>query len=328
MAESPAPDPAPPDDDDFEGDTTETNSDEEKQTFCDKQTYNSMDEATTAFKMFTQEGHVIFKTTTSNSRQKVFKCKDPTCPWQVNLFQSNPASQCGVHIKGEHNHAMAVKPKTMDKKTLAELINKIYSEAGPATPIKTLKTLLKTKHRLDVSSNQLRRAIKLHGEIYGDPVRGFPFVEAYVKRITPGDSDVGVVDTKEGVLGDQAVRRFHRLFVCLSVCIAAFACCRPVLGLDACHMKTIEQGVLLLVMSLTRWPLRQIAYEIFQRNRQFIRKRNSIQERRLSSTESFYPCIHDELARLQKEGLNISQQIVGSGPPSRCLYWPVRIITL
>ena len=44
-------------------------------------------------------------------------------------------------------------------------------------------------------------------------------------------------------------------------------------------------------MSLTRWPLRQIAYGVFQRNRQFIAKNNLIQERRLSSTESFYPCI-------------------------------------
>ncbi|KAK9943065.1 hypothetical protein M0R45_008687 [Rubus argutus] len=100
-----------------------------------------------------------------------------------------------------------------------------------------------------ISHKQVVRARKLAGIMNsGNEANQYNLLETYVEVLTetnPG-STVKLVTEMEGT-----VRKFKRFYVCLDACKKGWiAACRPVVGLDGCHIKTRFPGQLLSAVGI------------------------------------------------------------------------------
>mgnify|MGYP004715984297 CR=1 FL=1 len=69
-----------------------------------------------------------------------------------------------------------------------------------------------------------------------------------VKRANPR-SNVFMTVTED----DEGEDRFERLYMCFSACKKGFlAGCRPIIGLDGCHLRDAHKGVILAAVGLTQ----------------------------------------------------------------------------
>ena len=82
-----------------------------------------------------------------------------------------------------------------------------------------------------------------------------------VKRANPG-SNVFMTTVED----DEGEDRFERLYICLNACKTGFLSgCRPVVGLDGCHLRGPHKGVLLTAVGIDpNDQLYPIAYAVVE----------------------------------------------------------------
>ncbi|XP_028076867.1 uncharacterized protein LOC114278907 [Camellia sinensis] len=133
------------------------------------------------------------------------------------------------------------------------IVNKYWERIrlNPNWPIKSLADTITTEHNVKVDLQKVRRAkIKALTIIEGTASEQFAMLWGYVEKIrssNPGTTiSMKVKEVPKVHEEDAQMPKFKRLYLKKSFQNA----CRPVIGVDGCHLKRPHGGVLLTVVGM------------------------------------------------------------------------------
>ena len=199
----------------------------------------------------------------NDGRRATAYCKD--CSWKVSTavmldkktFQIK--SMQGKHSCGRtFDHGLANSTFLVDryKKELAAMTD---------MKVSTLTDKVKTDVNVNISRWQAYRTKKkAESLVNGEHEAQYNKLRNYcreVKRANPG-SNVFMTTVED----DEGEDRFERLYICLNACKTSFLSgCRPVVGLDGCHLRGPHKGVLLTAVGIDpNDQLYPIAYAVVE----------------------------------------------------------------
>nr|XP_027086445.1 uncharacterized protein LOC113708174 [Coffea arabica] len=199
----------------------------------------------------------------NDGRRATAYCKD--CSWKVSTavmldkktFQIK--SMQGKHSCGRtFDHGLANSTFLVDryKKELAAMAD---------MKVNTLTDKVKTDVNVNISRWQAYRTKKkAESLVNGEHEAQYNKLRNYcreVKRANPG-SNVFMTTVED----DEGEDRFERLYICLNACKTGFLSgCRPVVGLDGCHLRGPHKGVLLTAVGIDpNDQLYPIAYAVVE----------------------------------------------------------------
>ncbi|XP_062007943.1 uncharacterized protein LOC133724968 [Rosa rugosa] len=181
-----------------------------------------------------------------NSKQKIeVKCQ-LGCPFWLyasNIAELGPSTLVIKTLKDEHNcshltHSHHLTYNRVAKEVQADLlVDEDWSRKG-------IQNHIQKKFNLDVSVQKVSRgknkAKRMNEGHYIDQYNKLASYKKELLRSNPGSTVV----IKTEMVGE--VRRFHRMYVCLAACKKGWIeGCRPIIGLDGCHIKGHHPGQLL-----------------------------------------------------------------------------------
>jgi len=187
-----------------------------------------------------------YSTKKSDKRRYTIECSSSeACPWRLHASSLTSDSNNSeiVEIKtfvGEHTCRGV--HSTRHKQAGASFISSAIEARVKDQPEYRAKDILKDvrrEHGLTVSYSTVWRAKEqalaningTHESVYSE----LPTYCADILRTNPGST----------AILECSGHRFLRMFVCYAASAKGFAYCRPVLGLDGCHLKGKFQGILL-----------------------------------------------------------------------------------
>ena len=116
----------------------------------------------------------------------------------------------------------------------------------PRHKTKAIRRTVRSELKLTISRQQVHRARKLALKIlYGTLEEQYAQLYDYVAEVmlkNPG--------TTMFVVEEEETCRFEKMYVRLAACKEGFKHCRPIIGLDGCHLKGKYGGVLLTAVSV------------------------------------------------------------------------------
>ncbi|KAG5534952.1 hypothetical protein RHGRI_022909 [Rhododendron griersonianum] len=140
---------------------------------------------------------------------------------------------CGVAVRTLNNpHATA--------KLVTNLVGDDVRAKHQTRPVDVVK-VIKKNYGLNISYHQAWWGIeKARGQVFGDYVKSFSSLKWYIgatKSVNPG-SHIELESNDE-------TKRFKRVFVAFGACLNGFNHCRPLIFLDAAHLKGRYRGTIL-----------------------------------------------------------------------------------
>ncbi|XP_058211833.1 uncharacterized protein LOC131324019 [Rhododendron vialii] len=175
------------------------------------------------------------------------QCKYRTvkkCMWHVHarimpgneyfhILAMDLAHTCGFAVRTLTNpHATA--------ELVADLVGDDVLGKHQTKPVDVVKGI-KRDYGLNISYHQAWWGIeKARGLVFGDYVKSFSCLKWYVgvaKSTNPGSH----IDLES----DEETKRFKRLFVAFGACVQGFNQCRPLIFLDAAHLKGRYRGTIM-----------------------------------------------------------------------------------
>lgn len=199
----------------------------------------------------------------NDKRRATAYCND--CSWKVyTAIMKDKRTFQVKNLQDKHTcgrsfeHGLATSSFLVDryKKELAVL---------PDMKVSNLQDKVKTDMNVNISRWQAYRTKKkAESLIDGDNEAQYNKLWNYcreVERANPS-SNVFMTVTED----DEGENRFERLYVCLHACKTGFlAGCRPVVGLDGCHLRGPHKGVLLSAVGIDpNDQLYPIAYAVVE----------------------------------------------------------------
>ncbi|KAF7143491.1 hypothetical protein RHSIM_Rhsim05G0009100 [Rhododendron simsii] len=167
-----------------------------------------------------------------------------TCMWHVHA-RIMPGNEY-FHILGmdlAHTCGFAVRTLTSPHATaelVADLVGDDVRGKHQTKPVDVVKGI-KRGYGLNISYHQAWWGIeKARGLVFGDYVKSFSCLKWYVgaaKSTNPGSHIV--------LESDEETKRFKRLFVAFGACVQGFNQCRPLIFLDAAHLKGRFRGTIM-----------------------------------------------------------------------------------
>ncbi|XP_019173229.1 PREDICTED: uncharacterized protein LOC109168401 [Ipomoea nil] len=181
-------------------------------------------------------------------RVRVYCRHSDICSWTMFASRSNP--RCPFQIKTynpEHTCGDQDENKTVNSGFLAKLYKddfRLNMDWGR----RQFQEHVKEKLHCQVTKHQAYRAKhKVRKELEGQDSEQFKMLNDYcdeLKRSNPGSTVKMKLDSQFSVNGRP---RFLRLYVCFAACKDGFLRgCRPIFGLDGCHLKGSQKGGQLL----------------------------------------------------------------------------------
>lgn len=178
------------------------------------------------------------------------RCKSEGCPFE--LFMSQTGKTPNLVVKkflSEHYCVREAKNSLATSKFLAtefkDLINK-----NPNTSIKELLNIAERQMHLYVSRTTCKRAKKIvKNQLKGSYLDQFGYIGAYINIIkTTNPGSTAELDYSEEAMKDGRIV-FKRLYLCFDALKRGWKRgCRPIIGLDGCHLKGIVKGQVLVAV--------------------------------------------------------------------------------
>ncbi|XP_074325396.1 uncharacterized protein LOC141663533 [Apium graveolens] len=180
-------------------------------------------------------------------RRIKYKCKGEGCKWSIfaSIVQDTKTYQVKTYLK-THTCQTTFKQKYMTSKWIAEHYeNEI--RMNPTWPLGAFHKKIVNDWGCEVSIFAVGRAKRKALEVIkGHHVKQYSQLWDYinaVKKAMPDSTIELVLDEPEA---DSVGRRFKRIYVCLGPLRRGFTQgCRPIIGLDGCHLKGPIGGQLL-----------------------------------------------------------------------------------
>ncbi|XP_027123338.1 uncharacterized protein [Coffea arabica] len=152
-------------------------------------------------------------------------------------------------IQGEHSYG-----RTFDHRlaNLTFLVDRYKKELAVMADMKvsTLTDKVKTNVNVNISRWQAYRTKKkTKNFVNGEHEIQYNKLKNYCREVKRANSHSNVFMTT--VEDDEGEDRFERLYICLNACKTGFLSgCRPVVGLDGCHLRGPHSSVLLTAIGI------------------------------------------------------------------------------
>ncbi|XP_012852538.1 PREDICTED: uncharacterized protein LOC105972143 [Erythranthe guttata] len=177
-------------------------------------------------------------------------CKDENCEWMVYASNKHGENTMQVNTVGaEHSCSRQNKVSAANSIFLAKKYHD-HIRTNPSWPIKSMMTVAQKECHLEFSRFQLYRArIKGLEQASGGEDEQFSRLWDYGEEIRETNPDTTVKIKTH--IGEDNVMRFQRMYICWGVLKMGFLeGCRPLIGLDGCHLKGPSGGILLAAVGV------------------------------------------------------------------------------
>jgi hypothetical protein len=177
------------------------------------------------------------------------ECREPNCNYVI--YCSKVADSHTFKIKtlsGDHTCAKSVKKTIASYKWVTkEVLPKIMTTGD--MPVKDIMKDLRRKHSVGVSFHVAWKGKKMAKEIIeGDARKQYTLLWRYaaeLHRVSLGNTLK--INVERTLLTNQP--RFSKFYFCFEGCKKGFLSgCRPFIGVDGCHLKTMYGGILLVAV--------------------------------------------------------------------------------
>ncbi|KAH7861551.1 hypothetical protein Vadar_027631 [Vaccinium darrowii] len=190
-----------------------------------------------------------------NDKERVRAVCEAHCPWVILCAKLD--GQLTYQLKTvnlEHKCTRTYKNPRLSSKFLAsKLVNKVKQQ--PNIKLTQIQEKVHGKYVLHISRSKAYRAKRVAmDQVEGSHKDQYAALWDYcheLRRSNPGTTvKLMVKGYKEGeVRGEQPGKdiqpTFQRLYICFEACKRGFQSCRPVIGIDGCHLKGPYGGILL-----------------------------------------------------------------------------------
>ncbi|KAL0458735.1 UNVERIFIED_CONTAM: hypothetical protein Slati_0500700 [Sesamum latifolium] len=179
------------------------------------------------------------------------KCMTEGCEWRVHALKMKDESSFQVrqyHFK--HNCGPIYNCKNVNSTWLSKRFEQEF-RTDPKRNIKGFKSDVVTDIRCHVSQSQAYRAKwKALKKIEGNPDDQYKQLWDYAGELQKTNPESTIImSTTEGRQENE--RKFDRLYICLKALKDGFMSgCRPLIGVDGCHLKGPKGGILLSAVSV------------------------------------------------------------------------------
>ncbi|KAL8477093.1 hypothetical protein ACS0TY_029415 [Phlomoides rotata] len=178
------------------------------------------------------------------------KCSDDDCGWKAHLIKVDGEESFQIRqYEGRHTCVAAYRVKNLKSTWLSEKFIKKFV-ADPKRRVSGFRQDVIDELEIDVTKEHAYRARRLAlKKLQGNPGEQFSKLWDYaeeLKRSNP--NSIVIVGSVED---DNGLSRFSNFYVCLDAVKKGFkAGCRPIIGVDGCHLKGPHKGILLTVVSV------------------------------------------------------------------------------
>lgn len=187
-------------------------------------------------------------TKSAPTRMYVF-CEDKKCSWNIHL--NKMAGEETFQIRQyQPNHICdpSFVVKNVKSRWLSERFMKKFL-VEPKRKVKVFREDAMDEIGCDISKNQAYRAKKMAMEkLEGNPDLQYSKLWDYAEELrssNPGSTVI--VHSEKDENGDF---RFDRFYLCLDAVKKGFKICRPIIGVDGCHLKGPHKGILLTAVGV------------------------------------------------------------------------------
>ncbi|KAL0398914.1 UNVERIFIED_CONTAM: hypothetical protein Sradi_2234700 [Sesamum radiatum] len=203
---------------------------------------------------------------TKNDSFRVYAvCSGEGCQWTIhaNKLKNELTFQINLY-KDEHTCPQVFNVKNMKTSWLTERFLQDF-KSDPKRNVKGWRVDIMNKLKCHVSRDQAyrakRQALK---KLEGSPEHQFSKLWDYAEELRKTNPGSTVI---LGVNDENGENRFEKFYVCFSAMKQGFlAGCRPILGVDGCHLKGPHGGILLTAVGVDpNNNLYPVAYAVVQR---------------------------------------------------------------
>ncbi|CAH9073115.1 unnamed protein product [Cuscuta europaea] len=224
----------------------------ENPTFSVGMTFSSKKEFREALHNYAFVNGKDLKFVKNDSLRFIVKCKKDECPWMINLRKvQNSLSWRILRFSKKHEgcgwnyHNKMVTSTKVAKRWSKEI------QFHNNWKMKEFRKKVCTKEKFHMSTKQAYRAIhKAKKQIQGDQEDNFKKIWSYCAEIDKTNPRSTCVVKVSDLTGSSDESRFLRFYMCWDACKEGFKHCRPLIGVDGCHLKTTIGGQILTVVSI------------------------------------------------------------------------------
>ncbi|KAL0399904.1 UNVERIFIED_CONTAM: hypothetical protein Sradi_2333700 [Sesamum radiatum] len=204
------------------------------------------------FRQAVQSHAILTKRTlkfAKNDKIRVYAvCTGEDCQWKITAIKvKNECTFKINHYNSEHTCPQSFHVKNVKTSWLSEKYTQKF-KSDPKRNVKGFRVDVMNELRCHVSKDQAYRAKrqalkKLEGPEY-QYTRLWDYAEE-LRKTNPGSTVILGIENENGEV------RFNRLYVCFNALKQGFASgCRPIIGVDGCHLKGPYGGVLLTAVGI------------------------------------------------------------------------------
>ncbi|KAL8485722.1 hypothetical protein ACS0TY_027852 [Phlomoides rotata] len=188
---------------------------------------------------------------TNTAHERVYaRRSDKECGWKLNLLKMINEETFQLRVcDDEHTCAPTYEVSNLKSSWLSEKFLKKFT-SDPNRRVSGFRQDVIDELEVDVTKDQAYRARRLAlKKLEGCPDAQFAKLWDYadqIKRTNPGSTViVGTEDNEDGE------KKFSRFYMCLQAGKSGFRDgCRPIIGVDGCHLKGPHKGILLTVVGV------------------------------------------------------------------------------
>lgn len=221
-------------------------------TFCNGLTFGSKEEFKEAIHNYAFNNGKDLKFEKNDKLRVTVSCKHPSCPWRINCRKlSNCLSWRVLELVDRHEGcSWTFKNKMVNSSKVAKRWkNEIKSHSN--WKIEEFKEKVCHDENFNISNKQAYRAMaKAKAAIQGELDDSFNKLWSYclaIQKTNPMTSCIVKLSDLEDLVGRK---RFLRMYICWEACREGYKYCRPIVGVDGCHLNGKMGGVLLTAVGV------------------------------------------------------------------------------
>ncbi|KAI8546654.1 hypothetical protein RHMOL_Rhmol07G0136600 [Rhododendron molle] len=187
----------------------------------------------------------------SDRTQVRAKCKDG-CPWDIYCaYVPNDLVYRVKTFKDVHSCVRSFNVKWVSTKWIVSHYSKRIKK-NPTWPIPSLVATIESEKTVNVHPQKAYRARRISVEMLeGSSAQQFSLLNSYAAEILKTNVGTIVKLKVKPVPGSESEVKFKRFYICWGALKKGFMeGCRPVIGLDGCHLKGPHGGILLTAVGI------------------------------------------------------------------------------
>jgi MULE transposase domain/SWIM zinc finger len=185
----------------------------------------------------------------TNEKLHVVVCKNPPCLFKISAYKRKDGR---FYLTGRtcFDHTcdpLKVKDPLVHSRYVAGAISQAIID-NPAIPISHIRNSFRSEGGINLQYHTAYRGkAKALANLHGDFDASYSKIPSLIRKI---QSTVPSCSSELILLQEGDKKRFLKCFLCYEACAKAFYYCRPVLVLDATHIKNKYKGVVLAACSM------------------------------------------------------------------------------